>query len=151
MKNSKFRIRNLFATFCVLLCVFLIGCVTGSMPNLDKPECEASRSVVKQFYSFHFGNEMKFSVENLKLREKFLTSEYVQSLQKLQTENDVFTTNSADVPRAFKLGACQVIEPSQTRVEVLLFWRDENSTQQRSITAEVFKQGDKWLINKILY
>jgi len=151
MKSSKFNIQYLFSAFWVLPFVFLTGCVTGSMPNLEKPECEASRSVVKQFYSFHFGNEMKFSLENLKPREKFLTPEYTRSLQTLQTENDVFTTNSADLPRAFKLGACQVIEASQTKVEVLLFWRDENSTQQKSITAEVFKQGDKWLINKILY
>ncbi len=92
---------------------------------------------------------MKFSAENLKLREKFLTPEFVKSLQNLQTENDVFTTNSTDFPRAFRLGNCEVFEPNKTNFEILLFWRDETRSEQKSINAEVVKQGDKWLINKI--
>lgn len=137
----------LFA-FSFLLCS---ACVTGSMPNLETPECEASRTAVKQFYSFHFGNEMSFSTENLAQREKFLTPAFYKSLQSLQTENDVFTTNSNDFPKAFRLGECQVIEPTKTNIEVLLFWKDDTRTQQKSITAEVIKESDKWLINKVLY
>ncbi len=151
MKNSKFKIQNWIRAFCILHFAFLIGCVTGSIPNLEQPECAESRLIVRQFYSFHIGNEMKFSVENLKQREKFLTPEFYKSLQNLQTENDIFTTNSMDVPRAFKLGECKVIEPTKTNVEVLLFWRDDTSSKQKSINAEVSKQGDKWLINKVLY
>ena len=151
MKNTKFKIQNWVGAFCLLHFAFLIGCVTGSMPNLEQPECTDSRLTVKQFYSFHFGNEMIFSQENLKLREKFLTPEFYKSLQSLQTENDVFTTNSTDVPRAFKLGGCKVIEPTKTEVEVLLFWKDSARIEQRSIFTEVIKQGDKWLINKVLY
>ena len=45
------------------------------MPNLEKPECGEAREAVKQFYSFHFDNGMKPLLENLKLREKFLTVE----------------------------------------------------------------------------
>ena len=139
--------------FCLFTFYFLLcsACVTGSIPNLEQPECTDSRLTVRKFYSFHIGNEMKFSQENLKQREKFLTPEFYRSLQNLQTENDVFTTNSTDIPRAFKLGGCQVIDPNKTNIEVLLFWRDDTRTEQRSIYAETIKQGDKWLINKILY
>ena len=47
-------------TFCLLTSTFyLLSC--GSIPNLEQPECTDSRFVVKEFYSYHFGNEMKFS------------------------------------------------------------------------------------------
>lgn len=120
------------------------------MPNLAEPECTASRGVVKEFYSYHFGNEMRFSQENLKPREKFLTPEFVKSLQVLQTENDPFTTNNTDFPKAFRIGKCEVAAPDKTIFEVVLFWRDDTRSEQKIIKAEVIKQNEKWLINKIL-
>jgi hypothetical protein len=148
--NSKFKIQNLLKAFCILQFAFLISCVTGSMPNLDEPECAASRETVKKFYSIHFDGNMLFSQENLKKQEKFLTPEFIKILQSLQTENDVFTTDSTDVPRAFRLGDCKVIEPNKTNVEVLLLWKIDEGSRQQIIRAEVIKQEDKWLINKIL-
>jgi hypothetical protein len=138
--------------FCLFTFAFLLStaCVTGSIPNLDEPECDSSRSIVKKFYSYHFGNDMIFSQDNLKEREKFFTPEFYQSLQNLQTENDVFTTNSNDLPRAFRLGDCKVLESTKTNVEILLLWRDDTNSKQKIINAEVVKKGDNWLINKIL-
>ena len=147
MQNSKLKIKNLFLVFCIFNFAFLINC---SIPNLEAPECTESRGVVKEFYSYHFGNEMKFSPENLRQREKFLTPEFYKNLQTLQTENDVFTTNNTDFPKAFRVGGCKVVEPSKTNVEVLLFWKDEKRSEQKAINVEVVKQGDKWLVNKIL-
>lgn len=120
------------------------------MPNLEAPECTDARLTVKQFYSYDFGGEMKFSQEKLKLLEKFLTPEYFKSLQSVQGENDIFTSNSTDFPKAFRVGGCKVIEPAKTNFEVLLFWKDEKRTEQKAINVEVVKQGDKWLISKIL-
>lgn len=150
MKNSKFKIQNLLKAFCILHFAFLISCLTGSMPNLDEPECAASRETVKKFYSIHFDGKMLFSQENLKKQEKFLTPEFLKTLQSLQTENDIFTTDSTDVPRAFRLGDCKVIEPNKTNVEVLLLWKVDEGSRQQVIKAETVKQEDKWLINKIL-
>lgn len=130
------------------LCFLLSACST--VPNLESSECTGSRGVVKEFYSFHIGNEMKFSRENLKLREKFLTPEYVKSLQNLQTDGDVFTTNNADYPKTFRIGKCESLAPEKTSVEVILFWKDDTRSEQREIKVEVVKQNDKWLINKIL-
>ncbi|HMS39385.1 MAG TPA: hypothetical protein PKE69_04110 [Pyrinomonadaceae bacterium] len=117
---------------------------------MEKPECTESGGVVKEFYSYHLGNEMKFSQENLKLRDKFLTPEFTKSLQNLQTENDVFTTNNTDFPKAFRVGKCEVVSPNKTVFEIVLFWRDDVRSEQKIIKAEAVKQGDKWLINKIL-
>lgn len=138
-----------FFIFCLLSSAFcLVSC--GSVPNLEAPECTESRGAVKDLYSFHFGNEMKFSPENLQKREKFLTPEFFKSLQTLQTESDVLTTGNTDFPKAFRVGACQVVEPSKTNFEVLLFWKDDKRSEQKTINVEVVKQGDKWLVNKIL-
>jgi hypothetical protein len=150
MQNSKFKIQNLAVIFCIFNFAFLIASC-GSVPNLEPPECTDSRLVVKEFYSYHFGNEMKLSAENLQKREKFLTPELFKSLQNLQTENDVFTTNTTDFPKAFRVGKCQVVEPAvKTNLEVLLFWKDDKRTEQKAINVEVVKQNDKWLVNKIL-
>ena len=136
--------------FCLLSSTFCFLASCGSVPNLEPPECTGSRLVVKEFYSYHFGNEMKFSAENLKKREKFLTPELFTSLQNLQTENDIFTTNSTDLPKAFRVGKCEVIDPAKTRLEVVLFWKDDTRSEQKVIHAEAVKQNDKWLVNKIL-
>ena len=141
--------RRRFFIFCLLSSVFcILSC--GSIPNLEPRECAESSGVVKEFYSYHFGNEMKFSPQNLKLREKFLTPEFAKSLQNLQTENDVFTTNSGDFPKAFRVGKCEVVSPEKTNFEIVLFWRDDTRSEQKLIKTEAVKQNDKWLINKIL-
>jgi hypothetical protein len=149
ISNFRFQIPNqgkLLFTFAFLL--FALSC---SMPNLESPECTDSRLAVKQFYSFHFANEMKFSEDNLKQREKFLTPEFAKSLQNSTGENDVFTTNSSDLPKAFRIGECKVIEPTKTNLEIVLFWKDDNRSEQKPIQVEAVKQADKWLLNKILY
>jgi hypothetical protein len=133
--------------FCLLsFCLLLAAC---SIPNLEEAECTASRDAVKEFYSFHFGNEMRFSPENLRRREKFLTAQFVASLQNLQTDADVFTTNSTDYPKAFRTGGCRVVSPEKTEVEVLLFWKTDTRSEQKAIQVEAVKENNKWLINKI--
>ncbi len=126
---------------------FLTGC---SVPNLEPPECIESREVVRDFYSFHLGNDMKFSQENLKLREKYLTTEYFKSLQTIQNEGDIFTTKSSDYPKAFRVSSCKVVDTNKTNVEILIFWKTDTRSEQKSIFAETVKENGKWLINKII-
>lgn len=149
MQNSKLKIKNWIQIFCILHFAFLIASC-GSVPNLDPPECTAARGTVKEFYSYHFANDMKFSLENLQKREKYLTPEYFNSFKPVASSADVFTTNSSDLPKAFRVGRCEVVDPSKTNIEVLLFWKDDQRSEQKAIHAEVVRQGDKWLINKVL-
>ena len=137
--------------FYFLLFTFYFLLATAcSIPNLEAPECTESRGVVKELYSYHFGNEMRFSQENLRQREKFLTPELYKNLQKSPADADVFTTNNTDFPKAFRVGKCEVAEPTKTNFEVLLFWKTDTRSEQKAINVEVVKQGDKWLVNKIL-
>ncbi len=147
-KTRKHFFGFLSVAVSLWLIFFTFSC--GSVPNLEAPECTQARGVVKEFYSYHFGNDMKFSQENLKQREKFFTPEYFKSLQSMKTENDIFTTNNTDFPKAFRVGECKVVEPSKTNFEVLLFWKTDTRSEQKAINVEVIKQNDKWLINKIL-
>jgi hypothetical protein len=147
-QKSEFGWRRFFV-FCLLSSVFCLLSSCGSVPNLEAPECTAARGTVKEFYSYHFGNDMNFSPESLKQREKFLTPEYVEKLQTLQANGDVFTTGNADFPKAFRVGGCRVVDPSKTEIEVLLFWKNDARSEQKAIKTEVVKQGDKWLINKV--
>jgi hypothetical protein len=148
MKNSKFKIRNFAVLFCIFHFAFFIS--SCSVPVLEPAECSAARQTVREFYSFHFGNEMNFSAENLRQREKFLSPQFVESLKNLQTDADVFTTGDTDYPKAFRAGECRLTAPDRTEIKVLLFWKDDVRSEQREIKVEAVRQNDKWLIDKII-
>jgi hypothetical protein len=136
-----------FLLFTFYFLLFTFAC---SIPNLEAPECTAARATVREFYSNHFGGDMKFTSENLQAREKYLTPDLARLLEKFLTESDPFTLSApADVPRAFRVGGCKALAPDKTESQVLLFWKDNTRTEQREITVEAVKQDDKWLINDI--
>ncbi len=122
------------------------GC---SLPNLDPPECAASRSNIREFYSFHFGNEMRFSPDGLKASEKYLTPALIDALRNTPDGTDPFTSGDGDLPRAFRTGECRVLSPERTEFDVLLFWKDETRSEQRNIKVQAVKSGDRWLVDKI--
>lgn len=130
---------------------FLILLLFGacSVPILEPPECVESRGIVREFYSFHFGNDMHFSRANLDVRRRFLSAAFADSLENVETENDVFTVNSVDLPRAFRVGECVAEGPDRTRFQVLFFWRDEKRTEQRSIQVTAKRINGAWLIDGI--
>ena len=146
MQNSKFKIQNLFILFCILHFTFCISC---SVPNLEKPECTEARSAIREFYSFHIGNDIKPSAKNLKLREKFLSRELFEMRSASnETAKDYFT-GTDDYPKAFRVGSCEVVSPDKTVLGVLLFWRDDTRSEQREIKVEAVKENEKWLIDKV--
>jgi hypothetical protein len=146
MLNSKFKIQNLVLTFCILHFAFCVSC---SVPTLEAVECTEARTAVREFYSHHFAGEMQFTPANLKAKERFLSEEFLKSLPLESASRDPFTLTD-DVPRAFRVGGCEVAE-SGKRVTfgVLLFWKSEIRTEQREIRVEAVKESDRWLINKI--
>lgn len=141
------------ATVSLFLFLFVASC---SVPNLEEPECDESGNAIKQLYSFHFANDMKPTVENFRARERFLTSTLNMVLQESTVQEfDPFTftgdsPNNVDYPKAFRVGECKVLAPGKTRVQVLLFWRDDTRSEQKEVIVDVVKQGDKWLIDEVL-
>ncbi len=157
VQDSKFKIQSLNRktsglsfTFYLLPFAFLLFTVSCSIPNLESPECTAGRNQVKKLYSFHVGNDMKPSPENLKLREEYLTPELKQNLEKQTSGETDYFTQTSDYPKAFRIGECKVVEPERKVIlQVLLFWKDDTRTEQREINVETVKQNEIWLVNKV--
>jgi hypothetical protein len=93
---------------------------------------------------------MKFSSENLKRREKFLSGSLKQELEKqtFSTTKDYFTATD-DFPKAFRVGGCKVEDGNKTVFRVLLFWKDDQRDEQKEIQVEATKENNNWLINKV--
>jgi len=146
--NSKFRVLSAksFLLFTLYFVLFTLAC---SVPNLEKPECTGSRETVKEFYSYHFGSDMKPSKENLQKREKFLTNELQQNLAEQTNGAKDYFTATDDYPKAFRIGSCEVVNANKTVFQIVFFWRDDTRSEQREVKAEVVKQNDKWLIDKV--
>ncbi len=92
---------------------------------------------------------MRFSGDGLKLRERFLTPALIESVGATAEGTDPFTTGDTDLPKAFRVGTCHVVSPDRTRFDVLLFWKDDTRSEQRTIKVEVAKIDGKWLVDKI--
>jgi hypothetical protein len=135
----------LLFTFAFLLC--LSAC---SIPNLEKPECTEARDAVREFYSFHIGNDMKPSAENLKAREKFLSKELLRILSASNEKARDYFTATDDYPKAFRVGSCEVISPEKVRLGILLFWRDDVRSEERKIFVDATPENGRWQIDKVL-
>ncbi|MDQ3750369.1 MAG: YbjP/YqhG family protein [Acidobacteriota bacterium] len=143
--NFKFLNAKSFLLFTFYFLLFTSAC---SIPNLEKPECTEARQTVREFYSFHFGNDMKFSKDNLQKRERFLTDKLKQNLAaQAESSKDYFTATD-DYPKAFRVGDCSVAGENKVVFQVVLFWKDDTRSEQREIRVETVKQNDKWLIDK---
>ncbi len=135
----------------VFVCVIaaLAAVSACGVPNLDPPECSESRTAVREFYSFHFGNEMGFSVANLEARKRFITPDLFETFKDSADGSDPFTTGTSDIPKAFRVAECKVLSEGNVGFEVLLFWRDDTRSEQRTIRVEAQKIDGQWLISRI--
>mgnify|MGYP007037811050 CR=1 FL=1 len=132
-----------------ILLMLIVGLSACSLPSLETPACTESRNALREFFSFHFGNDMKFSDESLKLREKYLSPEFRAKIASTPAGTDPFTSGSDDLPKAFRVGECTELSPAKTVSTVLLFWKDDTRTEQREIKVEAIDVNDSWLVNNI--
>jgi len=138
--------RRRLTVLCLLLAA---GCsLACSIPNLEKPECGEARNTIKEFYSVHFGNDMRPSEDYLRLREKYLTDDWKFFISKnLQGKRDYFTSTE-NYPKAFRIGECEVVAPNKTVFQVVFFWKDDTRSEQRETRVETVKENGQWLINR---
>ena len=130
----------LLAAYCLMAC---------SIPNLEPADCTQARDVVREFYSFHFGNDMTFSNENLEIRRTYLTQRFLVDLRDHPPSVDPFTRTD-DQPKAFRVGECRVKDAGRrVAFNVLLFWKTDTRTEQQPISVEAVHSGDKWLIDVV--
>jgi len=140
--------RQVFSVAIVgFLAVVLAGC---GVPNLDPPVCAEARTPVREFYSFHFGNEMAASPDGTALRREFITESLFETASAAESGTDPFTSGSADLPKAFRVGECKVLGPERVGFDVLLFWKDDVRSEQRTINIEAVKVEGRWLVDKVV-
>lgn len=140
--------QNVFRLLCIVCCALCIGAC--SIPSLEPAECAAARDGVKEFYSFHFGNDMHPSPENLKTRQKFLTPELFSTLSSQSETNVDPFTRSETPPKTFKIAKCTQQGADKAEVLVQIYWRhDDGKVDQKELNVEAVKTGGGWLINKV--
>src|SRR4051794_2438581 len=103
MHNSQRTIQRIVLGLCIVHCAFCISC---KLPTLESQQCNDASLAAKQFYSFHLGNDMTPSQEQLDASKRFLTADLYTSLSTAAgTKHDYFT-NSDEYPKTFKIGKC---------------------------------------------
>ncbi len=132
---------------CLLITAY--GALACSLPNLEKPQCTDARIAVRRFYSFHFGNDMKMTADNLNVRESYLTPELHNSLAAAGDSKFDYFTATDNYPKAFRVGSCTSDAEDKATLQVVLLWRDDTRSDQKEVYADVVKSGDNWLVQKV--
>ena len=120
------------------------------IPTIESQNCLDARAAVREFYSYHFDGEMALSDKHLDKLQKYMTAESYEDLRGKPSENDVFTTNTNNYPKAFRVGSCKEDSPDNATLSVLLFWHKDDQNTQQEITVEARKVNDKWLFSKVV-
>lgn len=131
----------------LFLILFASSC---GIPTIESTDCLEARAAVREFYSYHFDGDMALSDKELDKLQKYMTAESYEDLRGKTSENDVFTTNTNNYPKAFRVGSCKVDTPDNAVLSVLLFWHKDDQNIQQEITVEARKINDKWLFSKVI-
>ncbi len=97
---------------------------------------------------------MNPTLENVRLRERFLTEQHAMWLRldaggMPPTKKDYFT-DSEEFPKTFRVGECEVVEAGRvTHFEVLLFWKDDTRSEQKEIVVTSKFENNDWLIDSV--
>lgn len=92
---------------------------------------------------------MRPSPANLKMREKYLTSDFAKTLAASNEQSKDYFTNTDDYPKAFRVGTCDAVTDDKANLQVLLFWKDDTRSEQKEVNVEAVKQSNGWLVNKV--
>ena len=118
-----------------------------SIPNLQSQQCAEAQDSVKQFYSWYLGTDAEMRAKQQDVFRRYISP--ASTLSRSSAGPDPFF-NSDTPPTTFKIGRCEVVDPSHTNVQVQLFWRHQDEKiDQKEVYADTVKDGDKWLIDKI--
>lgn len=132
--------------FTVLLFAGICTSFSCSLPSLEKPECAQARDNVKQFYSWQIGTDSRERSSHPETARRFVSPLF--SSDPGNVESDPFTL-SATIPKTFRIGKCEVLDPDKVKLQVQLLWRDEKESRQSDVNVEAVRSDDRWLIAKV--
>lgn len=135
----------------ILLNSLVLGLLFSScsVPNLESEDCIEARASLKKLYSLHFDKGFARPPEYLEKRSEFLSERFRSEADTAGPGGFDALTQTSDYPKAFRIGKCS--EGSGTRVYfgILLFWRDDERNEQRTIEAEMIKTGEGWKLERV--
>ena len=138
--------KNISKSLLLTVCCLLASC---SQPILESEQCIAARGQIKKFYSYHFGNDMKPTRENLIERKEYLSENLFERLNSSNEKKVDYFTQTSDYPKAFRIGKCESSTPNETIFEVLLFWRTNETNIQKELNTELTNKNGRWVINDV--
>lgn len=126
-----------------------LSSISCSIPNLESADCSSARDSAKQFYSFHFANDMQAKFDNFKARERFLTPRFFTALSGApESVLDPFTLTT-ESPRTFKIAECRQESTDNIDLNIQLYWRDDTRTEQKAVQANMVRQNGAWLLDGV--
>jgi hypothetical protein len=134
---------KIFAFCCLLVTAnWQLAC---SIPKLESPQCSEAGDQVKEFYSWYLGTDAEMRAKQPDVYNRFISPKF----QADAAEGTDPFFRSTTPPTTFKIGKCESINDTQGKIQVQLYWRLENKTDQKEVYADVVKSGDRWLIEKV--
>ena len=142
MKSATVKI---FAFCCLLVTAnWQLAC---SIPKLESPQCSEAGDQVKEFYSWYLGTDAEMRGRQPEVYDRFISPAFPKQ-RGTNWESDPFFLSTTP-PTTFKIGKCESMNDTQGKIQVQLYCRFENKTDQKEVYADVVKSGDRWLIEKV--
>jgi hypothetical protein len=143
---------SIAAALCIVCCALCIA--SCKLPSLESPQCNEASLAVRQFYSFHLGNDMTPTEQNLIARERYLMTDFYHRLLSVKHEKTDPFTYSDEYPKTFKIGACVANDADHALVQVQIYWQQEHGstkdTTQEDLKVDATRVADgKWLIANV--
>lgn len=132
------------SVFCCLLVTanWQLAC---SIPKLESPQCAEAGDQVKEFYSWYLGTDAEQRTQEM--YQRFISPNFPKDRGSNWESDPYFLSTS--LPTTFKIGKCELKDDAHARVQVQLYWRLANKTDQKEVYADVVRSGDRWLIEKV--
>jgi hypothetical protein len=144
MMDAKFQMQNSLLALCILHFALCAGAC--SIPNPETQQCSEARDSVKEFYSWYLGTDPEQRNKQPDVFRKYISA--ASPLNSTSSDVDPFF-NSTTTPTTFKIAKCETPSADHTNIQVQLYWRQEQKTEQREVYADTAKVGDRWQIEKI--
>jgi hypothetical protein len=126
----------------------LAGSLACSAPTLEDPQCADAQDRLRRFYSLHF-DEIETGAKTENEARSYLTSRLTGELAATQTpEGDYFTAGDR-FPKAFRVGTCTLRGDQTAEIDVLLLWRTDEESEQRSVRVKMARAGEAWRVDGV--
>lgn len=145
VSNEQLAMRSgLVACSLLLIAICSWSC---SIPNMQSQQCSEASDSVKEFYSWYLGTDPAQRAKEPEVLKKYISPDFSVDLTDQGVSEPYFL--SAVLPTTFKVGKCEMVDPTHSNVQVQAYLRQDERTDQWEVYADTVKNGDHWQIERI--